>query len=208
MTFDELFTVLVEVEGTLNSRPITYEYDETSEEVLTPSHLLFGRRVKTMPDMVVEDEEEGENKYTRRFRHLSVRLAHFWNRWRREYLTDLSEFHRSKVSESAKSVRVGDVVTVYEENKKRGDWKMAVVESLIKGRDGVVRGANIRVIVKGKPMCISRPVQKLYPIEVRSETPAAKQEKKGKECPIVRKRNPARAAALDARWKANLMLDS
>ena len=77
-----------------------------------------------MPDMVVEDEEEGESKYTRRFRYLSVRLAHFWNRWRREYLTDLCEFHQSKVSESAKSVRVGDVVTVYEENKKRGDPKM------------------------------------------------------------------------------------
>ena len=208
LTFDELFTVLVEVEGTLNSRPITYEYDETSEEVLTPFHLLFGRRVKTMPDMVVEDEEEGENKYTRSFRYLSVRLAHFWNRWRREYLTDLREFHRNKVSESAKSMRVGDVVTVYEENKKRGDWKMAVVESLIKGRDEIVRGANIRVIVKGKPMRISRPVQKLYPIEVRSETPAANQEKKGKECPFVRRRNPTRAAALDARWKANLILHS
>ena len=52
LTFDELFTVLVEVEETLNSRPITYEYDETGEVVLTPSHLLFGRRVKTMPDMV------------------------------------------------------------------------------------------------------------------------------------------------------------
>ena len=57
-------------------------------------------------------------------------------------------------------------------------------------------------------MSISRPVQKLYPIEVRRETPAAKQEKKGKECTIVRRRDPARAAALDTRWKANLMLDS
>ena len=200
LTFDELFTVLIEVEGTLNSRPLTYEYDLTSEEVLTPSHLLFGRRMNTMPDMVVEDEEEGESKYTRRFRYLSVRLAHFWNRWRREYLTDLREFHRNKVShESAKAVRVGDVVTVYEENKKRGDWKMAVIESLIKGKDEVVRGANIRVIVKGKPMRISRPVQKLYPIEVRSETPVATQGKKGKESTVVRKRNPTRAAALDAR---------
>ena len=48
LTFDELFTVLVEVEGTLNSRAITSEYDETSKDVLTPCHLLFGRRVKTM----------------------------------------------------------------------------------------------------------------------------------------------------------------
>ena len=34
---DELATVLVEVECTLNSRPLTYEYDEVGEEVLTPS---------------------------------------------------------------------------------------------------------------------------------------------------------------------------
>ena len=80
-------------------------------------------------------------------------------------MTDLCEFHRSKVSESAKPVRVGDVVTVYEQNKKRRDWKMAVVESLIICRDEVVRGVNTPVIVKGKPMCISRPIQGLYPIE-------------------------------------------
>ena len=36
--------MLVEVEGTLNSRAITYEYDETSKEVLTPCHLLFGSK--------------------------------------------------------------------------------------------------------------------------------------------------------------------
>ena len=46
---------------------------------------------------------------------------------------------------------------------------MAVVESLIKGKDNdVVRGANVKVIAKGKPVRISSPVQKLYPIEVKS----------------------------------------
>ena len=98
LTFDELFTVLIEVEGTLNSRPLTYEYDDAGEEVLTPSNLIFGRRIKTVPDEIVEDEEEGESTYTRRFRYLSVRLAHFWNRLRSEHLTDLREFHRTKVS--------------------------------------------------------------------------------------------------------------
>ena len=88
LTFHELFTVLIEVERTLNSRPLTYEYDEAGEEVLTPSHLIFGRRIKTVPDEIVEDEE-GESRCTRRFRYLNVRSAHFWNRWRREFLTDL-----------------------------------------------------------------------------------------------------------------------
>ena len=67
-------------------------------------------------------------------------------------MADLREFHFSKVSKSTKSIEIGDVVTVYVENKKRGKWKMAVVESLIKGKDEVVRGANIRFIAKGMPM--------------------------------------------------------
>ena len=208
LTFDELFTVLIEVEGTLNSRPLAYEYDEAGEEVLTPSHLIFGRRIKTVPDEIVEDEEEGESRYTGRFRYLSVRLAHFWNRWRREYLTDLREFHRTKVSTDPRSVQIGDVVTVYDESKRRGEWRLAVIESLIKGNDNVVRGANIRVIAKGKPSRMSRPVQKLYPIEVQSEIQPEVPRESVKEGTKNLRRNPRRAAAADARWKTNLMLDS
>jgi len=52
-------------------------------------------------------------------------------------------------------------VTVFEENRNLG-----VLESLIKGKDDVVRGANIRVIAKGKALRMARPVQKLYPLEV------------------------------------------
>ena len=101
---------------------------------------------------------------------MTVKLAHFWKRWRNEYLVNLREFHRAKAGRVVREVQTGDVVTVYEENKKRGEWKMAVVESLIRGKDNVVRGANVRVIAKGKPVRISRPVQKLYPIEVKSVT--------------------------------------
>ena len=34
---------IAEVESTLNSRPLAYEYNEVEEEVLTPSHLIYGR---------------------------------------------------------------------------------------------------------------------------------------------------------------------
>ena len=43
LTFDELYIVLLEIEGTLISRPLTYLYD-TLEEALTPSHLIVGYR--------------------------------------------------------------------------------------------------------------------------------------------------------------------
>ena len=47
---------------------------------------------------------------------------------------------------------------------------MAVVESLIVGKDKEVRGENVRVITTGKAVHLSRPVQKLFPIEIRTGT--------------------------------------
>jgi hypothetical protein len=141
---DELETVLVEVECRLNSRPLTYEYDEVGEEVLTPSHSIFGRRINSLPDVVDEPEEAiGERECTARFRYLSNRLEHFWNRRRKEYLIGLREAHRNKGDGSAIAPKVGDVVIVQDDDRKRGEWKMAVVVELVKGRDCVVRGAKV-----------------------------------------------------------------
>ena len=44
-------------------------------------------------------------------------------------------------------------------------WKLAVVESLVAGNDGLVRSANIRT----KNGITNRPVLKLYPLEVTSD---------------------------------------
>ena len=63
--------------------------------------------------------------------------------WRREHLTDLHEFHQTKLSKDLRPVQIGDVVTVYNESKRRGEWRLAVIKSLIKESDNVVRGANI-----------------------------------------------------------------
>lgn len=59
--------------------------------------------------------------------------------------------YASKAGKNAKSAGSGDVVTVFDENKKRLEWRTAVIESLVKGKDDVVKGANIRVIVKRSP---------------------------------------------------------
>ena len=43
--FEELQTVLFEVELIINYEPLTYVYPNTIETYLTPNHLLFGRQV-------------------------------------------------------------------------------------------------------------------------------------------------------------------
>ena len=97
LTFEELLTTLVEVEGNLNSRPLTYIYDEVEAEVLTPSYLVFGQRLVSLPDKIsrkVNDDEVGGVE--RRYRYLARMRIHFWRRWRKEYLTNLTVSQRKR----------------------------------------------------------------------------------------------------------------
>ena len=43
LTYEEIITVLSNVETIVNNRPITYTYDELTQTPLTPNHLLYGR---------------------------------------------------------------------------------------------------------------------------------------------------------------------
>jgi hypothetical protein len=58
-------------------------------------------------------------------------------------------------------IKKDDVVQVYAETK-RAEWKLAVVEQLNRGADGLVRSAEIRTS-NGRT---SHPISKLYPLEV------------------------------------------
>ena len=49
-SFDELLTAVTEVEAIFNSRPLSYVTSDDIDEPLTPSHLLIGQRVLSLPD--------------------------------------------------------------------------------------------------------------------------------------------------------------
>ena len=65
------------------------------------------------------------------------------------------------------NIKIGDVVIVKGEEKNRGKWKMGIVERLIVGRDGLFRGAELRV---GTERTLERAVQHLYPLELSCDT--------------------------------------
>ena len=163
----------------LNSRPLTYVAADDLEEPLTPSHLLSGRRLMTSPDyltggLVDDDQETFEidpNALNMRVKHLNHTLDRFWCRWKREYLTNLREAHKICCkNSSAPRVSVGDVVVIHEDGQPRGMWKLGLVEKLLVGRDQEVRAVVLRVPGHGRNIQhLSRPVQRLYPLEMPNE---------------------------------------
>ena len=54
-----LETIVVEVEATLNNRPLTYETSDVADvEPLTPAHLLYGKRTVSLPHSYDDDPED------------------------------------------------------------------------------------------------------------------------------------------------------
>ena len=96
------------------------------------------------------------------------KIQHFWQRWKREYLVNISEFHRSRKDSTRTSpIQVGDIVSIRDESQlQRGLWSMGKVEQLVTGRDGNVRGARVLHVKNGKRSLIERSLQKLFPLEI------------------------------------------
>ena len=93
-----LQTVVVEIEENFSNRPLNYiSSDICDPEQLTPSHLLYGRHIKSFPYPDVNTEESDFNnaflnshvtlnEQTNGRFHL---IEHFLTRWKHEYLTSL-----------------------------------------------------------------------------------------------------------------------
>ena len=152
LSFDELHTVIVEIEGVLNSRPLTYQYPNDLSMPISLSHLMMGRQITQLPTNYPSDEEnedydKGEEQIRKRSLYLSRLLNQYWVRWKREYLVNLREQHRhTKGQGQSTPVREGDIVTIEKENhKNRSNWKLGRVLELNIGKDNIVRGAKVLI---------------------------------------------------------------
>ena len=187
ITFEELTTILIEVESVINSRPLTYISDYDIVEALTPYHLLFGRNINN-PFKVLNDAEVELNseQCSERVKTLQLTLNQFWNRFRTEYLGQLREKHSYVKGKFNKDCNIegGDVVLIKEDKVvPRGQWRKGRVENVIQGEDGMIQGASLRVYLKnGKTIILKCPVQKLVPSEIQA---AVKQENKQEETRVA-----------------------
>ena len=176
LTLDELNTLVIEIEAVLNSRPLAYLSEEDTEEFLTPSHLITGHRILSLPDPVERDDaEEPEylpdtERLTRRMSHLTTLKKRFWKKWKLEYLQELREHHRSLNTAPgvAREIQENEPVLIYDEDQPRGLWRLGRIDELVRSTDGSTRAAKVRVTTgTGRITTLKRPIQHLYPLEIR-----------------------------------------
>ena len=173
LTYEELETALIEVEGILNSRPLTYVCEEVTETPLSPSNLVIGRRILDKHYANYRDSVKSDhNSLSRRVRYLETVLSHFRNRFKIEYLPSLREFHKVNSNKRKSVVAVGDIVHLYKDKIPRQHWPMGKVTKLLPGKDGVTRSVEVKTVTPTKEsIIVKRPIQKLFPIEVRNNEP-------------------------------------
>lgn len=166
LTFTELDTLLVKIEGVINSRPLTAVSDDHRDpSPITPAHLAIGRPLNQLSDVSQDNPEESSKRIMERYLYPQRLFNHYWKHWKQEYLHHL--IMRSKWHNKEPPVQVGVIVLVSEDNMSCGKWPLARVAEVHPGRDGLVPTATVRT----EKSVLNRCVQHLHRLEIASATP-------------------------------------
>lgn len=153
VTEEVLHTVLIEIEGMLNSKPLGYTSSEVADpDPVTPNCLLMGRRDASVPQVVYEGPEILGR---RRWRHSQILADHFWQHFLKHYLPGLQA--RQKWQKESVNLQIGDVVMIVDNQLPRALWPVGKVSQVFPGPDARIRSAE--VTVKGRTYV--RPVARL-----------------------------------------------
>ncbi len=150
-------TALSGAEALINSRPLTYQSSHPADLTpLTPNHFLTGQMGG---EFAPQDDDYINYNPVRRWRRVQELTRHFWHRWLKEWLPALSS--RKKWYSDNRDLQEDGMVLIMSTNAPRGQWPLARVIEVYRGRDQHVRAVKVRV---GQNEYV-RPISKLCPLE-------------------------------------------
>ena len=151
-----LHTVLVEVEGILNSKPLGYVSSDLADpDPVTPNMLLMGRLDSSLPQAIYCSSELLGR---RTWRHSQILADHFWTAFIRYYLPTLQT--RQKWKSDKENLDSGQVVMIVDPQYPRASWPIGRITEVYPGKDGKVRSAMVSI--RGREYL--RPVARLIPL--------------------------------------------
>lgn len=127
LTYEQMYTILYQVESTLNSRPLTaLSNDPNDLSPLTPTHFLVDDTLTVVPEPQ-QDENINLNR-VKLYQPLRLFFQHFWKRWVNEYLTSSDVEQKSKWKfDRGSSLQIGSLVVLRGENIPVLQWKLGRV---------------------------------------------------------------------------------
>ncbi|GBL92712.1 Speckle-type POZ protein-like B [Araneus ventricosus] len=151
ITIEEFETIVIQIEGILNSRPLIPLSDNINEyEVLTPGHFIIGRPITAIPEPEILDVSD--NRLSR-WQYTTKCVQTIWKRWKTDYLNHLQQ--RNKWQFKKDNVRVGCLVLLKENDLPHCKWAMARILDLIYGNDDNIN--EYEVLTPGH-FIIGRPI--------------------------------------------------
>ncbi|UYV66609.1 K02A2.6-like [Cordylochernes scorpioides] len=161
LNFEELTTLLAQIEACLNSRPLCpLSEDPEDLQALTPGHFLIGGSLTVLPD------EDGiiAMSLPNRWQLIQKSMNHFWTRWSQEYVSQLQQ--RSKWCKPQPNIKEGSLVLIKNEQQPPLAWKIGRISKVFPGDD-----ARIRVVeVKTANGTYRRPIVKLFACFMRTRS--------------------------------------
>lgn len=156
VTFEEFNTLVIQVEGILNSRPLfSMSNDPNDLAPITPSHFLIGRPLNSVPELDLQ-----EIKFNRltRIQHVQKLCQQFWSQFSKHYISQLHAQYKWK--EGPTEIRNGALVLLRNEKQPPYMWSLGRVIQQFPSKDGISRVAEI-LTKRGK---ISRSTRHLCPL--------------------------------------------
>lgn len=140
LTFEEFYTFLTQIEALLNSRPlIPMSSDPNDLTPITPAHFLIGRTLLSVADPTITHIPDSRLS---RWQLLQKLQQHFWQRWSKEYLSELQV--RKGKGEFTKHFTEGMLIIIKEDNLPAFRWKLGRITAVHPGKDGVARVATVK----------------------------------------------------------------
>jgi hypothetical protein len=163
LTYEEMSTVLCQIESCLNSRPLCPidDNDIDSMEVLTPGHFLLTEAPITVPSPSLKDTKISSLS---RWRFTQKIVSDFWRQWQQEYLCRLQQ--RPKWLKIQEELQVGQIVVIKSENLPPGKWQLGRIVEKHPGADNLTRVYS----VKSGNTVIKRTITKLCLMPVDTES--------------------------------------